>query len=113
MVDELTNDPNLELDPDEELVTVLSTSRVADLPVIESLLRAAEIPFLTEGEGLMNLFPSEALGALFKSQAEVQFKVPASRAQEARALLETPPEDLDAQALDAVQGEQDPEEESR
>lgn len=108
MVDEKTNSPNLELDPDEELVTVLATSRVADLPVIESLLRAAEIPFLTEGEGLMNLFPSEALGALFKSQAEVRFKVPASRAQEARTLLETPPEDLDTQALEAAGEEEDP-----
>lgn len=102
MTDNSTKETNLALEPGEELVTVLATSRVADMPVIESLLRAAEIPFLTEGEGMMNLFPSEALGALFKSQAEVRFKVPASRAQEAKALLETPPEDLDAQALGAV-----------
>lgn len=89
---------------DEEMVTVLSTSRVSDLPVVESLLRASGIPFFTEGEGLMNLFPSELLGNLFKSQAEVRFKVPASRAEEAREILDNPPENLDEQALQAADG---------
>jgi hypothetical protein len=73
----------------EPYVTVLETSDLSAIPVIKSALRAAGIPFRTRGEGLMNLFPSEALGAPVHSSAgEVVIRVPEPRSEEAHALLE-------------------------
>lgn len=72
----------------QEFVTVLRTSSVTAIPVLKSVLEGAEIPYVTEGEVMMNLFPSQALGPLFsKSAPEMRFKVPADRAEEARQLL--------------------------
>ena len=72
----------------EDYVKVFESSESDLIPVIKSLLGGAEIPYLTEGEDLMNLLPSEMLGGFYKPSAEVKFKVPASRAEEARGLLE-------------------------
>lgn len=72
----------------EDLVTVLETSEVDALPVVKTALESAGIPVYTTGEDLMSLFPSEAMGAaLHASGGEVKVQVPASRAEEARALL--------------------------
>lgn len=77
----------------EESVTVLETSDLSLIPVVKSLLDSADIPYHVKGEGLMNLFPSEALGALLHSSAgEVIIRVPKSRADEARELLTAEPQ---------------------
>lgn len=73
-------------------VTVFETSETDVIPVIKSILRGAEIPFNTQGEAMMNLFPSELLGRVMsRPGAEVSFLVPESRAEEARALLTEQP----------------------
>ena len=74
----------------EEQVLIHETSRPSDIPVIKSLLRSAEIPFLTEGESLDRLFPSELHMTMtpgHEGHRAVHFLVPESRADEARALL--------------------------
>ena len=73
-------------------VTVFETSETDLIPVIKSVLRGAEIPFNTEGEAMMNLFPSDLLGPLMsRPGAEVSFLVPEERAEEARQLLTEQP----------------------
>ncbi len=85
----------------EPYETVLETSEVSVIPVIKTALEAAGIPFRTRGEGLMNIFPSEALGAVMHSAAgEVRIRVPVSRAEEARRLLEKGAEETDEQTTD-------------
>jgi hypothetical protein len=78
--------------PDYELV--FETSETAVVPVIKSALEGAEIPYLVQGEDLMNLFPSEMLGGLFKPGAEVRFLVSSDRADEARELLAVPDDEV-------------------
>lgn len=73
-----------------DYVEVFETSDVDLIPVIKSLLDGAEIPYLTRGEGLMDLFPSQ-LGGIYHSTAQVKFRVPAERAAEAQKLLEEAP----------------------
>ena len=89
----------------EEHVKVFESSESDLIPVIKSLLEGAEIPYLTEGEDLMNLLPSEMLGGFYRPSAEVKFKVPASRAEEARGLLEASPEAGDLYVLPEEDGE--------
>jgi hypothetical protein len=84
LVDELPSEDHSA----EEYVKVFETSESDLIPVIKSLLEGAEIPYLTEGEDLMNLLPSEMLGGFYRPSAEVKFKVPAARAEEARGLFE-------------------------
>lgn len=77
----------------EEQIVVCETSRPSDIPVIKSLLRAAEIPFFTEGESLNRLFPSELhITMIPGGHPVVHFLVPASRAEEAHTLLVQNPE---------------------
>lgn len=79
-------------DHDDDPVTVFRTSDVDLVPVIKSLLQSADIPFAVEGEGLMNLLPSNALGPAFSGSAgQLRFKVPADLETEARAVLEEAP----------------------
>ena len=69
-------------------VQVFASSEVDVIPVIKSLLRSADIPFETDGEAMMNLFPSDLLGpVLSRPRGEVRFHVPEDLAEEARALL--------------------------
>ena len=71
-------------------VTVLETSELSAIPVLKTVLESAGIPYRTRGEGLMDLFPSEALGRPFRDSAgEVLIRVPEDRAEEARELLST------------------------
>ena len=74
----------------EKYVTILETSDLPVIPILKTALEGARIPFRTRGEGLMDLFPSKALGApLHASAGEVKIRVPESRADEARELLST------------------------
>ncbi|HEX9735144.1 MAG TPA: DUF2007 domain-containing protein [Thermoanaerobaculia bacterium] len=71
-------------------VTILETSDLSVIPVLKTALEGAGIPYRTRGEGLMDIFPAETLGAPFHSSAgEVEIRVPAERADEARELLDT------------------------
>ncbi|MEM1206082.1 MAG: hypothetical protein AAGN66_22825 [Acidobacteriota bacterium] len=71
---------------DPDLVTVFATSQVDVGPVIKSILDGADIPYVTGGDALMELFPSDFLGT-HRRPRELTFKVPADRAEEAKALL--------------------------
>lgn len=86
-----------ELEPEDHSaqkhVIVHETSRPSDIPVVKSLLRGAEIPFLTEGEAINRLFPSEFHTTVFEGDHPVvHFAVPVDRAEEARALLAESPD---------------------
>jgi hypothetical protein len=90
--------------PEVDLRVVLETSDPDVLPIATSALRAAGIPFFTQGEGTMDLWPmGQAGGAVPSNLISAGILVPADRYEEARALLETtaevvePPieEDLD------------------
>ena len=54
-----------ELEPDSEadLVPVFETSDVSLLPVIQSVLRSAEIPFFTQGDEALSVLPVGRVGA--------------------------------------------------
>ena len=107
--DECGVDLVAELPPEDhdapEYEKVFETSEADVIPVIKSVLEGAEIPYLVEGEDLMNLFPSDMLGGIYKSSAEVHFMVTAARAAEARELLSA---HLESLADEASGGHDDP-----
>jgi hypothetical protein len=81
---------------------VFTTSEADVIPVIKSLLQSADIPFETDGEAMMDLFPSDMLGpVLSRPRGEVQFYVPESRAEEARELLVELPIDVEEPESDS------------
>jgi hypothetical protein len=88
----------------EEHVTLIETSRSEEIAVVKSLLEGAGIPYLTEGEVLNELFPTDTMVTLFTRHAAVIFKVPASRAEEAHGLLEGKI-DTSAEELSESEGE--------
>ena len=72
------------------LVRVFATSEADVIPVIKSLLESSGIPFETDGEAMMNLYPSDLLGPLFsRARGEIGFFVPESYEAEARELFAT------------------------
>ena len=74
---------------DAELVTVFRTSDSALLPVIRSVLDAASIPYVVQGEQGMGLFPrGTAGGGMFRRVLGASILVSADRADEARELLQ-------------------------
>ena len=78
--------------PDPHLVTVFTTADSSLVPILESLLDEAGIPYRMKGEGTLNLFPSTGVGlAIDPKAAGVEVQVPADRAEEARALLALAP----------------------
>lgn len=71
-----------------EMVKVYETAECDVLPVIKSILDSTDIPYNTDGESMMNTFPSEAMsGGLLGDTGEVRIYVPADRAEEATAML--------------------------
>jgi hypothetical protein len=70
-----------------ELVAVHRTADVAELPVISSLLQAAEIPFLVQGEHALALEPRGRLLGSGMGEIGAVVLVPAELAAEARELL--------------------------
>lgn len=101
----MTDHSDTEYPEHPELVPVYATSDTDVLPVIKSLLDAADIPFMVDGEAMMDLFPSHFLGpALHRPRGEARIFVQAERAEEARALLQEDPRA--AQALIAAEREQ-------
>ena len=85
----MTDETQDQAHPEPDLVRVFSTSQADVIPVIKSLLESAGIPFVSPGEGLTNLFPSDALGPmLHEPHGQVEFLVPAAHETTARAMLE-------------------------
>ena len=75
---------------DDELVAVLRTSDNNLMPVVKSVLDAAGIPYLVQGDEAMGLLPLGPFGGgVFSRVLGASVLVPADRADEARALLES------------------------
>ena len=69
-------------------VTVLETSDQGLIAIAKSLLEEADIPCFAKGEGLQDLFGWGRMGTGFNViTGPVALQVPASNADEARALL--------------------------
>ena len=73
-----------------ELVLLVETNDVTLLPVLKSVLEAAEIPHVVQGDEALGLFPLSPAGAIFSQRAwAARVLVPRGRLDEARALLES------------------------
>jgi len=78
------------LPAEQELVAVLNTSDSALLPVLKSVLDAAEIPYVVQGDQAMGLFPLGSFGGgLFRRVLGASILVPRDREEEARELLQS------------------------
>ena len=75
----------------DDLVLIRETADVAVLPVIKSLLRAAEIPFIVQGDEAMGVLPVGKIGLGGMTSRghglSAGILVPKDREEEARALL--------------------------
>jgi len=79
---------------DEDLVPVLKTTDPALLPVAKSVLEAAGVPHVVQGEAGVGLFPLGPAAERVTSRVTgAIILVPRSYYEEAKALLETPTED--------------------
>jgi hypothetical protein len=76
-------------DEEEALEVVVETIVPAEVAIIKSLLEAAGIPYLTRGEDQYDAFRGAFRGTVFNPRGRpVTFLVPASKAEEARLLLQ-------------------------
>jgi hypothetical protein len=73
----------------EEQVAVAETSDPAALALMKSVLDAAEIPYVVEGEELLWTVPGGVLGLGVLGGVTARFLVPRSRSEEGREVLET------------------------
>jgi hypothetical protein len=68
---------------------LLETADVALLPIIKSVLDAAEIPYVVQGDEALGLLPLTGVGRMFSHlPVSATILVPAERLEEARALIE-------------------------
>ncbi len=76
---------------EEDLVLIRETADVAVLPVMKSVLRAAEIPFIVQGDEAMGVLPLGKIGLGGMTSRghglSAGILVPRDREEEARALL--------------------------
>jgi hypothetical protein len=83
-------DPADRTDEDAEMVAVLRTSDSNLMPVVKSVLDAAGIPYVVQGDEAMGLLPLGPFGGgVFSRVLGASILVPADRAEEALALLES------------------------
>ena len=76
---------------DEELVPVMKTTDPALLSVLKTVLEAAGVPFVVQGEAAVGLFPMGPAGERVTNRMTgATILVPRSREEEARALLQAP-----------------------
>ncbi len=76
-------------DPESGPVLVLTTADVGLLPVVKSVLQAAEIPFIVQGEHTLGQLPTGLLAGPFaRTGLAARVFVPAAHAADARELLE-------------------------
>jgi hypothetical protein len=82
--------PEREMPDDEETVGVFRTADASLLPVLKSVLTAAGVPFSVQGDESSGLFPFGSAGMMPDSvRMGAVIRVPQSRAEEAKALLES------------------------
>lgn len=75
-----------------EMISVLETSDADTLPVLKSVLEAADIPYFVQGEEAFGMLPTGGVSGSFgKRGLGVAILVPADRADEARELLASDP----------------------
>jgi hypothetical protein len=80
---------NRQMQSEESLEVVLETMNAAEVAIIKSLLEAVGIPYLTRREDQFDAFRGAFRGTVFNPLGRpVAFMVPASRAEEARVLLQ-------------------------
>jgi hypothetical protein len=78
---------------DRDLVAVLKTTDPALLPIARSVLQAAGIPHVVQGEAGVNVFPVGAAGTRVTNRLTgASILVHREHLEEARALLEEPAE---------------------
>ncbi len=83
-------DPADGTDENAELVAVLRTSDSNLMPVVKSVLDAAGIPYLVQGDEAMGLLPLGPFGGgVFSGVLGASVLVPRNRAEEARDLLDS------------------------
>jgi len=71
-----------------DMVSVLETSDAGTLPVIKSVLDAADIPYFVQGDESFGILPAGGTSGFFGDQGlGVAILVPVDRADEARELL--------------------------
>ncbi len=78
---------------DQEYVPVWSTTDSALLPVIRSLLTAAEVPHIVQGEQALGLLPMGGIGgsqSTFRRGIAATILVPRDRREQALRLIEEP-----------------------
>jgi hypothetical protein len=77
------------MENEESLEVVLETVDPTEVAIIKSLLEGAGIAYLTRGEDQYDAFRGALRGTIFSSHGRpVVFLVSASRAEEARLLLQ-------------------------
>jgi len=77
-----------EVDPDPELAAAFTTADSSLLPIVKSVLDAAGIPYLVQGDETLGLFPLGRFGVgVSKRTLGAIVRVPRSRLEEARELL--------------------------
>ncbi|MGZ5477856.1 MAG: putative signal transducing protein [Thermoanaerobaculia bacterium] len=85
--------------PPIALVKIYETGNAAIIPIVVSLLRSAEIDFMTKGEPIQDLFGWGRFGANQNyAIGPVEFFVREDAADEARALIETLPTEVEVSA---------------
>jgi len=83
-------DPAELTDDDAELIAVLRTSDSNLMPVVKSVLDAAGIPYVVQGDEAMGLLPLGPFGGgIFSRVLGASILVPRERAAEALELLES------------------------
>jgi hypothetical protein len=79
-----------------ELVLLVETNDVTLLPVLKSVLEAAAVPHVVQGDEALGLFPISPAGPLFSGRAwAARVLVPREHLEEARALLDSFEDDPD------------------
>jgi hypothetical protein len=77
-------------DDAQELVSVMRTADGNLLPVVKSVLEAAGIPFVVQGDASMGMIPLGPFGGgMFRDVLGASVLVPRGRAEEASELLRT------------------------
>jgi hypothetical protein len=72
------------------MIAVMRTSDSNLMPVLKSVLDAAGIPYVVQGDEAMGLLPLGPFGGgVFSRVLGASILVPADRAEEARALIES------------------------
>jgi hypothetical protein len=81
--------PDAEPTPDEQLEPVFESWDSSEIPIIRSLLEAAGVPFVIEGQERFDAVRGGRSAFRFNPRAgSVLFLVPSALAEDARALLE-------------------------